>query len=158
MKRSEQLKVLSWEHHDALKFSQNIRKALENNTDPALISQYVLFITEHHLKPHFKLEEEILLGRMSEEQQKEWSVQQVLEEHRRFQRLDERISSKKGDMIQLVTDFMTLLKSHVTLEEKWLFPYCEKVLSDEDLLQAKIELEREHESERLEWENRFWEA
>ncbi len=93
MKRSEQLKKLSWEHHDALKFARRIRKGMNNGTTPERIARYVIFIVETLLQPHFKLEEESLIKRLSSAQAQDIVVTQVVADHREFNRL---VGAMKG--------------------------------------------------------------
>jgi hemerythrin-like domain-containing protein len=157
MKRSEQLKKLSWEHHDALKFARHIRKGLEQGSDPAVIGAYALHVTEKFLEPHFRLEEQALVSRLTEAQRQEPSVQQVLEEHRRFRAMKEGLRQAGADRVPRLEQFLSLLKAHVNLEEKGFFPFIEQTLGPEGLERARVEIDRGHIPGDLDWAQRFWE-
>jgi hemerythrin-like domain-containing protein len=156
MKRSEQLKKLSWEHHDALKFARHIRKGLEKGRVPELIAAYALHVTERFLEPHFLLEEHALVSRLTDEQRSELVVQQVLEEHRQFGVMKGQLRQKGAEQVLLLEQFISLLKAHVNLEEKRFFPFIERTLGPEALEQAGAEIDRGHITGNLDWEQRFW--
>jgi len=157
MKRSEQLKLLSWEHHDALKFARHIRKGLDNGTEPMLIANYVLHIYLQFLRPHFELEEQSLIARLSSQQLEQDCVRQVQQEHAEIARLADALKQAEASQISLMLkQWPALLKSHVTLEEKQFFPYCEQVLSDRMLQQVAAELEQGHIPALNSWEPKFW--
>lgn len=156
MKRSEQLKTLSWEHHDALKFARRIKKGMNNGTAPERIARYVIFIVETLLQPHFELEEESLIKRLSSAQAQDVVVTQVIADHREFNRLVAAISAGEGDLGRLLESFIDLLKSHVKWEEQRFFPYCERVLSEADLDQIRGELDRGHLPDEITWDEPFW--
>ncbi len=156
MKRSEQLKKLSWEHHDALKFARRIHKGMQNGTEPERISRYVTFIFENLLQPHFRLEEEFLIKPLDSAQAQNIAVTQVLEEHQEFARLVAAIGSGAGDSIGHLESFIDLLKRHVKWEEQRFFPYCEQVLSEADLETVRAELDQGHVPDQVTWKDPFW--
>lgn len=156
MKRSEQLKKLSWEHHDALKFARRIRKGMNNGTAPERIADYVIFIVETLLQPHFELEEESLIKRLSKAQAQDIAVTQVIEDHREFNLLVVAVSDGGSDLGQLLESFVELLKRHVKWEEQRFFPYCERVLSEADLDLIRDELDQGHLPGEVTWDEPFW--
>ena len=157
MKRSEALKKLSWEHHDALKFARNVAKGLESGAELRAIAEYALYVTDHFLVLHFELEESALVSRLSELQRRNASVQQVLEEHRAFADLRRRIHGAQGDVVRpLLARFNEMLKAHVKLEENYFFPYVERTLDREALRQARSEIDAGHISACIDWAQPFW--
>ncbi len=157
MKRSDELKKLSWEHHDALKFGRHIRKGLERGTDPELVGRYARYVTERFLEPHFRLEEEALVKRLDDEQKAEPVVQQVLDEHRQFGRMKEKLAQGGEARHQLLLAFVAMLRAHVNLEEKHFFPFVEQALDADALEQARQEIDRGHVPGELGWSPKFWE-
>lgn len=156
MKRSEQLKTLSWEHHDALKFARSIKKGMSNGTAPERIANYVTFIVETLLRPHFELEENSLIKRLSTSQAQDIVVTQVMDDHQEFYRLVAAIGEGQGDVGQLLESFVDLLKRHVKWEEQRFFPYCERVLSTEELDLIGQELDQGHLTGDVTWDDPFW--
>ncbi|WP_428607892.1 hemerythrin domain-containing protein [Sedimenticola sp.] len=156
MKRSEHLKKLSWEHHDALKFARRINKGMSNGTDPEQIARYVVFIVDTLLQPHFDLEEQSLIGRLDTAQAQDIAVTQVIEDHQKFIRLVDAIREPADDLKSLLESFVDLLKQHVKWEEQRFFPYCEKTLSPQDLEQISRELDQGHIPDSVTWDEPFW--
>lgn len=156
MKRSEQLKTLSWEHHDALKFARNIKKGMSNGTAPERIANYAIFIVDTLLRPHFELEEASLVKRLSASEAQDIVVTQVLDDHQEFYRLVEAIGKGEGDLGQLLESLIDLLKRHVKWEEQRFFPFCERVLSEEQLNLISDELEQGHLPGEVAWDDPFW--
>ena len=156
MQRSEQLKKLSWEHHDALKFARNVGQGLDKKADQREVADYAVYVTDHFLTPHFRLEEEALVSRLSTEQLQEQSVQQVLEEHRLFAGLrDDLATAAETELPALLGRFRDLLKAHVRLEENRFFPFVEQALSADALTRAMAEIEARHISACEDWGRSF---
>ena len=57
LKRNKALKPFSIDHHHGLLLSWKIRTGLRKSIDPTRIGNYVKWFFEHHLQPHFELEE-----------------------------------------------------------------------------------------------------
>lgn len=156
MKRSEQLKKLSWEHHDALKFARCIQKGMDRGVEPQRIARYIRFIVDTLLQPHFALEEESLISRLSPAEAQDIAVTQVVDDHREFNQLVAAICDGDGDRRVLLASFVELLKRHVKWEEQRFFPYCEQVLSEADLEQIRGELDQGHLPGEVTWDDPFW--
>ncbi len=156
MRRSEQLKKLSWEHHDALKFARNVGQGLANGADLREVADYAVYVTDHFLAPHFRLEEEALIDRLAPELRDQEVVRQVLDEHQEFARLREQLATAERDALaSLLERFRDMLKAHVRLEENGLFPFVERSLSPRDLDQAMAEIDRRHLSACDSWGRSF---
>ncbi|HEB94845.1 MAG TPA: hemerythrin domain-containing protein [Sedimenticola thiotaurini] len=156
MKRSEQLKKLSWEHHDALKFARNVGHGLRRGADLREVADYAVYVTDHFLTPHFRLEEEALIARLDQSRRALEPVQRVLEEHRGFARLRQQLADAgEADLPELLARFRDLLRGHVRLEENQLFPLLERELSADQLDQAKAEIDARHISACEEWGRSF---
>ena len=156
MKRSEELKKLSWEHHDALKFARNVGQGLEKRADLREVADYAVYVTDHFLTPHFQLEENALVARLSETQRQDGSVTQVLEEHRQFARLRDQLeSAEESGLPALLGRFRDMLKAHVRLEENHFFPFVEQALSDRDLSAAMADIDAGHISACEDWGRSF---
>jgi len=157
MIRSEQLKKLSWEHHDALKFARNVANGLNHNADLNQVRSYAVNIAENFLEPHFKLEESSLISRLTETQLRNEAVVEVLKQHREFNLLKNRLQqAEAADLRPLLDQFRELLKIHVNLEERHFFPFIEQTLSEEQLLQAEREIDVGHIVDCSNWPDPFW--
>jgi len=157
MIRSEQLKKLSWEHHDALKFARNVAKGLSLNADLNQVRSYAVNITENFLEPHFRLEENSLISRLSEAQLRHEAVVEVLRQHQEFSLLTHQL--RQAGLVELhplLDQFRKLLKEHVRLEERHFFPFIEQTLSREQLLQAEREIDAGHIIDCSSWPDPFW--
>jgi len=129
MKRSEELRPLSMEHHVALVLVKHALKAVDEDDEAINNAWYELktkFETE--LNDHFKKEEKLLLPLMKEAGAEEL-VNRILKEHQSMRSLilKEQIS-REG-----LKEFAELLKAHVRFEERELFVVAEQSLSSENL-------------------------
>ena len=159
MIRSEQLKKLSWEHHDALKFARNVGRGLSLNADLTQVRSYAVNIAENFLEPHFKLEENSLISRLNETQQRNESVVEVLRQHREFAELKQQLQQAETPELRPLLDrFSVLLKVHVKLEEGAFFPFIEQTLSIEELQLAEREIDAGHIVNCSSWPDPFWKS
>lgn len=132
MKRSEFLKPLSHDHHQALFLSQRLRRVNEDDVDE--VAQAYLAYWHKDGARHFSEEEEILLPVYAEHGEiDDPLVAQVLVEHvkiRSLVRLIERdleeLDSETG--LERVREIGRLVHDHVRLEERQLFPKIEEAL------------------------------
>lgn len=157
MIRSEQLKKLSWEHHDALKFARNVAKGLSVNADLNQIRSYAVNIAENFLEPHFKLEENSLISRLSDVQLGNEAVVEVLQQHQEFKLLKHQLQqAETSELRSLLVQFMELLKTHVRLEERYFFPFIERTLDSSQLQEAQREIDAGHIVDCSSWPDPFW--
>jgi len=155
--RTEHLKKLSWEHHDALKFARRIAQGLSLGIDPKEIAEYAVSITDKFLLPHFALEKSALISRLTEDQCQNDTVQRVLEEHRTFASLNQQMQHAEGDeLYDLLGRCALLIKNHVRLEENHLFPYIERTLTPDGLLQVQSEIDEGHLPASTDWAKPGW--
>ncbi|MCB1879626.1 MAG: hemerythrin domain-containing protein [Gammaproteobacteria bacterium] len=157
MIRSEQLKKLSWEHHDALKFARNVAKGLSLKADLNQIRSYAVNIAENFLDPHFSLEENSLISRLSDAQLSNAAVVEVLQQHQEFHRLKCQLQRAETSELQsLLVEFKELLKTHVRLEERHFFPFIEQTLNSDQLQEAQREIDAGHMVDCSSWPDPFW--
>jgi hemerythrin-like domain-containing protein len=156
VKRSDHLKKLSWEHHDALKFARRIQRGMGNGTPEERIARYVIFIVETLLQPHFELEEVSLIKRLPPAAAADVAVTRVIDDHREFNRLVVAIEGGGGELRPLLESLVDLLKRHVKWEEQRFLPYCEQVLCDADLELIRGELDQGHLPGEVPWDDPFW--
>ncbi len=140
MKRDPRLQTLSWEHHDALVLASRIKKGLENGADPEQIRSYLVAAWEGHMRPHFKAEEEFLLPFMNFSAEAEQVTARVLADHRSFDELVAEIQAGGHRLPEMLKQFVEMLRSHVRLEERELFPAAESGLSQTCLEEMSIKL------------------
>ena len=128
IKRSKQLTPLSKDHHDGLLFAWKIKQGLKNGTDIRLIAEYVQWFWKNHLEEHFREEEQILAPHLPAEND---LLMQMLEEHQEIEamvHINENIPDET-----LLEGLARAIDDHIRFEERQLFPYVEKVVSEEEL-------------------------
>lgn len=141
MKRSEALKPLSHDHHQALFVAHHLRGdgALEE-----LAEHFRSFWREHGAK-HFRIEEEVLLpiwaslGTVDQD-----AAARVAREHLEIRTAALEVEGSSGDRDQL-RRLGELLSAHVRYEERELFPLVEADLGEPEqrlLARAVVEAER----------------
>ncbi len=140
MKRAEELRSLSRDHHEALVIAKRLRQA--SNTDIRdVVSEFRRF-WQVHGRRHFRIEEEILLpayerfGDASDE-----AVVRVLTDHVTIRRRAAELDEDASITSKVLHELGHLLDEHVRYEERVLFPLIERALPPEHLawLAAAIE-------------------
>ncbi len=158
MKRSEFLVPLSWEHHSALVNANRIKLGVLNGGKVEDIREFIVYIWQHDLFPHFEREERVILGHQEAAKLPAEIKEQVLKEHERFADIFDRIG--RGDVqTELMGYFKTfadLLISHVRFEESSFFPAVEKVFSGESLREIGKTLRAQHVPGCITWQPVFW--
>lgn len=128
LKRNKNLVVFSKEHYHGLVFSNHLTMASKATDD--VLKLYIIDFWENHLKAHFKNEEALLLPLMAEGKERT----QFLEEHAQIENQLKLIKEATTDVQQLATALGQLINSHIRFEERILFPWLEKTLTAEQLL------------------------
>jgi hemerythrin-like domain-containing protein len=150
IKRSEQLTPLSREHHDGLLFVWKLRKGLSNGTDLKIVAAYIQWFWEHHLKPHFRAEEEILAPLLPAGHA---MVERMLEEHQQIE-ASIHINESIPDAA-LIESLATQVNDHIRFEERQLFGEAERLLGKDGLDKVFTALEKEEKS-CGEFRDQFW--
>ena len=150
IKRSPQLAPLSREHHDALLFVWKVRQGLKNETSIDKLRAYSLWYWKEHTKPHFFQEEKILLPFLEED---DAFALQLKNEHSLIRELV--LSLDKEPDAEIFVLFTDLAEKHIRWEERTLFPYLEKILSQAQLDAILKELQL-HPVACGEWTDVFW--
>ncbi len=126
IKRNENLKAISREHHHGLLLSWKIRNGLKKQVDPIRIKKYVDWFYNSELLPHFELEEKYVFTILDKDHE---MVKKALTEHRRLKRLFE----SQTDVMRNLTLIEEELESHIRFEERILFSEIQQVATDEQL-------------------------
>jgi hemerythrin-like domain-containing protein len=129
MKRSEALRSLSRDHHQALVIARDLRRAEEL---PKAARRFLEFWRQHG-EPHFRIEEEVLLpcwallGTVDA-----GAAARLAREHLRIRRAAMALESRRASLEQ-IHDLGEELEAHVRFEERELFPLLEADLDEDQL-------------------------
>lgn len=119
IKRSQELVVLSQEHHHALVFCMRLKKA--HQTEGITLQLFVNDFWSNELAPHFKNEEKWLLPELEDNEIKK----QFIAEHQQIRTLVQRIKNSTEDYVAIALQLAEILNNHVRFEERKMFPYLE---------------------------------
>jgi hemerythrin-like domain-containing protein len=150
IKRSKQLTPLSKDHHDGLLFAFKIKQGLKNGTDIKLIAEYVQWFWNNHLEEHFRDEEQILAPHLPADNE---LLKQMFDEHQNIEAMVH-INENIPDTT-LLANLAQAIDDHIRFEERVLFPYAEKIISEEELNLIYEQLPKEK-NECGKWEREFW--
>jgi hypothetical protein len=151
IRRNDNIKQLSRDHHYTLLFSWKIRKGLREAVETERIKRYVRHFWEHDMEPHFREEEEILFAPVQDE-----PVRKALEEHRQIKaQVDAVLLAPAKIAGKHLMHLAGMVDAHVRYEERELFPYLESVLTPAQLESIGRQL---HEAPPLQedFEDNFW--
>lgn len=142
MKRDPRLHRLSSEHHHALVLARSLesREGPWSASDGAALAER--FATE--LEPHFRVEEELLLPPLA------FTSARALAERTRadHEALRAALEAARAGDAEAARALGALLREHVRMEERELFPACEALL-DDDVLERVERVERVEPVERV---------
>jgi hemerythrin-like domain-containing protein len=149
LKRSPQLASLSREHHDGLLFVWKLKQGLGNGTSLTILKDFTQWHWRKHLKPHFTQEEKILLPHIGSSQ----LAEQLMKEHNDIRELILAIDiNTDRATFSILANFV---ENHIRFEERQLFTYLQKSLSEEQMETIGSALEA-HQASCEEWPNEFW--
>ncbi len=131
IKRNELLKPISREHHHSLLLCWKIKTGLKKKIGLERIKKYVDWFYQHHIVPHFEMEEKYLFVVLGEEHE---MIKKALSEHHELKRLCE----AKDDLERTFRLIEELLESHIRFEERVLFNEIQAVATPEQLQQIAI--------------------
>lgn len=130
-KRHKALQPLSREHHHGLLLSWKIRAGFSKSIDPKRMRVYADWFFEHHLIPHFELEETHIFSILEPDNE---LVKRALAEHRRLKRLfDER-----DDDTKTLSKIEEELDQHIRFEERVLFPEIQKAATEAQMRHIEV--------------------
>jgi len=152
LKRHPGLIPLSKEHHFGLLLVWKIRQGINFKVDPERIGKYVLHFFQHDLEEHFKSEENQVFNKMPE---KDPLILQAIAEHEKLYDIIHQLKSGSVSTASL-EEFAELLEKHIRFEERHLFPHLQNTLTDETLVSLQKELEMQHATCEIPWEDEFW--
>ncbi len=129
MRRDPRLHGLSSDHHHALVLARSLSRRLAQGPADRELIERVRGRFEAELRPHFEIEQEVLLPALSAAG---FGAQcdRIWREHAQLR--DQLEAAGHGDG-EALGNFATLLTAHVRFEERELFPACEAALADEVL-------------------------
>jgi hemerythrin len=118
VKRIEELRALSDDHHTALVLARRCQKAAQGGSTLSVetVWQDVLTAFSGQLEPHFQIEESFLLPALDGLEEFELSAR-IRDDHARLRTLRDTTPITEN----LVEEFGRLLESHVRFEEREVF-------------------------------------
>lgn len=153
IRRNENILKLSKEHHFSLLFCWKIRQGLKMNIEPNRITDYVEYFKSGFLDPHFREEEDFLFALVDDSR-----VDKAIDQHKQINGLiDELAKNTQNHSYEKLEKLANLVDDHVRFEERQLFPFMEKTLTNEQLDEVGKNLD-EDESLPLkdEYTDEFW--
>ncbi|MET1056149.1 MAG: hemerythrin domain-containing protein [Pedobacter sp.] len=151
LKRNVNIQPLSREHHFGLLFCWKIKTGLKHHVDPERMISYLKYFWENHLKSHFEEEEELLFNKAEHA-----IVDQGDEEHVQLEHYISILLNHQTDEAEdILLKMVTLLTAHIRYEERVLFPFLERHLTEQQLKEIGKQLEAEEEFVD-EYSDEFW--
>ena len=153
IKRSEELKPLSRDHHLGLLLCWKIRKGIDLKISPIRIAAYISFFYYSYLESHFREEELYVFPLVKKGDNK---VKRALDEHREIEKFIKLIRNMLTDYKYLIR-FEQMLDDHIRYEERVLFPYIESTSKNNSLIETgRIIADLHNNTTPLKWEDEFW--
>lgn len=151
LKRSEQLKSLSREHHSGLLFSWKVKEGVRLGVSAERLKNYLNFFVNGHLIDHFDKEEKLLFNSVDDP-----VCAQAKKEHSLLKAHVQMINASPAAHSKDFMDFIEILNGHIRFEERVVFPLLEKVLDKQTLNSIHDELELADRPAKDEYPDEFW--
>lgn len=146
IKRVEELKPLSREHHFGLLLCWKIRTGIKKNVEIKRIKKYTDWFWKNHLAKHFEIEEAEVFPILGNDNP---LIKKAKTEHRRLRRLFE----NQNDPVKSISLIEEELEKHIRFEERVLFNEIQKIASPQDL----EKISATHSSDfKHRWSDEFW--
>ncbi len=151
IKRNENLKWLSKEHHFVLLAVWKINQGIRMGIDTGRIKKYIFFFWENYLKQHFA-EEEILLFDAIDDNK----VTEAFQRHDSIRVMIKTLQTRINYESALFQQFAEGLEKDIRFEERILFPHFEKILTAEELQSVGTALDKCHAVTKDTYADEFW--
>jgi len=151
IKRSDELKILSREHHLGLLFCWKIKEGLKLQAETSRLNGYLNYFWNAHLKDHFLSEEGLLFDRIDDP-----VCEQAKADHLAITTQIEKINSTEAgtEAYIMLTEMLT---NHIRFEERVAFPALEEHLAASPLPGLERLLEKDHQEKfKDEYPDEFW--
>lgn len=126
LKRIEELKPISRDHHFSLLLCWKIKTAFSKQISPDRVKRYVDWFYQEHILEHFELEENYVFPVLGKESE---LVLRALQDHKRLKVLFE----QDGALIKNLRSIENELEQHIRFEERVLFEKIQEVASEKEL-------------------------
>lgn len=126
LKRIEELRYLSHDHHHGLLLCWKIKTGFAKGISAERIKKYCDWFFTNYLKHHFEVEEAVVFSVLGNAHPK---VKKALDEHQRLIKLFESQEDIEGNLKQI----QDLLNKHIRFEERVLFPLIQEKATLEQL-------------------------
>ncbi|MCB0700658.1 MAG: hemerythrin domain-containing protein [Chitinophagaceae bacterium] len=146
IKRSEQIKPLSIEHHTGLLFCWKIRTGIRNNIELERIKRYVNHFMKYHLSPHFLEEEKVLFNRLKHE-----LCDKAIDEHLEIKKMIANINEVENNSYDVYNKLADTIDDHIRFEERILFPLLESNLKQDVLVEIGKKLAENEQLKEIAW-------
>jgi len=124
MKRNQNLRNLSSDHHAALFLARRIIRDVKDEKNVAELASHVREVFNNELSKHFNIEENSILPELIKVGEHSL-VEKTLYDHALLRQLA-RALDQPGNLVA----FAEILKDHVRFEEQELFEVCQRTLDD----------------------------
>jgi len=124
MKRNQNLRNLSSDHHAALFLARRIIRDVKDEKKVAELASHVREVFNNELSKHFNIEENSILPELIKVGEHSL-VEKTLYDHALLRQLA-RTLDQPGNLVA----FAEILKDHVRFEEQELFEVCQRTLDD----------------------------
>lgn len=149
--RFRQLVPLSKEHEDGMIFINRIRAGLDKKVAVDRLGRYICWYWKNHIRPHFFLEERILLPYIPASN---FFGKRLQEEHDEITELI--IAIDDDPQKESMNSFCKLIEAHIQFEEEHLYSYLERQLG-KNQLDAIYRVLMNHPVNNEAWHDEYWE-
>jgi len=157
MRRGEELKPLSWDHHHGLVLAFRLKRGMNKGAADSAMADYVSYAWEKSLRPHFDKEEKYLVDMLEKYSNRaDLLIRQLKRDHQFFRNLIHKIKLRDINLRAQLQEFAEALEKHIHFEEREFFPEVEKQVPAKQLKIIGQFLHELHQTVDMCWVPEFW--
>jgi hypothetical protein len=156
MKRDNNLKPTSWQHHDELLSCLLIKKGVQKKTDIKTLTDFTNMFWRDDLKKHIDAEETILIPFLVKHRFEDKYIRIMKTDNSIIQSVFDRLN-KFDHRHKVFEIFASLVEQNIRFKERFIFGMVQEVLSEKELEELGIKLNNIQHRKCTDYPVKFWE-
>lgn len=156
MKRDQSLQPLSIQHHEELLSCLLIKKGVQKKADIVTLTDFTNSFWKDDLKKHIDAEEELLIPFLVKHKFENRYINIMKTDHSIIRSVLDRLNSF-DNRHKVFEIFASLVEQHIRFEERFIFQKVQDVLSENELEQLGVKLNKIQHRKCTDYPVKFWE-
>ncbi len=156
MKRDNNLKSTSWQHHDELLSCLLIKKGVQKKADISLLTDFTNIFWKDDLQKHIEAEETILIPFLAKHRFEDKYISMMKTDNSIIKSVFDRLN-KFDHRHKVFEIFANLVEQHIRFKERFIFGKVQELLSEKELEELGLQLPNIRSKKCTDYPVKFWE-